>query len=370
MPVIHEKTLLTATSIRLYDKIIQKLPKTLFIDEGLHVVTLKKISEICGVSVSTVSKAMNGQPDVNPDTAERIRQIARDLGYYPNAAARSLKTNRSYSIGVLFANSIKHEYFSLVLNSIREAALDFGYDISFICNRIGDEKISYYQYALYRNCDGVVIAQAEFAEPDVVELATSDLPVVVLDHIFPGRVSIMSENQESMVDILRHVVGKGHWKIAFIHGQDDSIVTQKRIAGFYKGCMELGIQSSEEYIIAAKYHNPEESALATRDLLSMSLPPTCILYPDDVSYFGGLAEIEKHGLSVPGDISTVGYDGIYLSTFLRPKLTTYRQDVSKIGEVAVAKLIEQIERPEEDHDEHITIRGMLQQGESVKRIRP
>lgn len=333
-------------------------------------VTLKKLSEICGVSVSTVSKAMNGQPDVSPDTAERIRQVASDLGYHPNAAARSLKTNRSYNIGVLLADHIKHEYFSLVLDSIRDAAMDFGYDISFICNRIGGKKISFYRYALYRNCDGVVIAQARFEDPEVVELATSDLPIVVLDHVFPGRVSVMSENQQSMVEILRYVVGKGHRKIAFIHGQDNSIVTQKRISGFYKGCMELGVQASEEYIIRAMYHSPEDSGLATRKLLSLPSPPTCILYPDDFSYLGGMSEIEKHGLSVPEDVSVVGYDGIYLTKFLRPQLTTYRQDVTTIGKTAVAKLIEQIEQPGKNYDEHITIKGSLQPGDSVKLIRP
>lgn len=331
-------------------------------------VTLKQISKICGVSVSTVSKAMNGQPDVNMDTAERIRQVARDLGYHPNAAARSLKTNRSYNIGVLFADHINHEYFALVLDSIRDAAMDFGYDISFICNRIGDLKISFYRHAVYRNCDGIVIAQARFEDPDVVELATSDMPIVVLDHIFPKRVSIMSENIQSMVEILSYVVSQGHRKIAFIHGQDDSIVTQKRIAGFYKGCMELGIRTSEEYLAKAKYHSPEESGLATRKLLSLADPPTCILYPDDYSYLGGLSEIEKHGLSIPEDISAVGYDGIYLSRFLRPKLTTYRQDVKTIGKLAVEKLIEQIEQPDELIDEHIIVKGELQLGNSIKPV--
>lgn len=311
---------------------------------------------------------MNNQPDVSPDTAQRIRQIARDLGYHPNAAARSLKTNRSYNLGVVFADHINHEYFALILDSIRDAAKDSGYDITFICNRIGSSKISFYQYASYRNCDGVVIAQARFEDPDIVELATSNLPIVVLDHVFNGRVSVMSENVQSMVDIMRYVVGKGHSKIAFIYGQELSTVTQKRISGFYKACMELGIRTPEEYMIEAKYHSPKESGLATRTLLSLPSVPTCILYPDDYSYLGGLTEIEKHGLSVPDDISAVGYDGIYLSTILRPQLTTYRQDGEMIGKVAVEKLIEQIENPEKKLDEQIIIKGTLQIGSSVKQI--
>lgn len=320
------------------------------------------------MSVSTVSKALNGQWDVNPDTAERIRQIARDLGYHPNAAARSLKTNRSYNIGVLFANRINHEYFASVLDSIRDAAKEYGYDITFICNQIGSSILSFYHHAVYRNFDGVVIAQARFEDPDIVNLATSDLPIAVIDHVFPGRVSVMSENVQSMVEIIRYVAGMGHRKIAFIHGEENSAVTQKRIGGFYKGCMELGIRIPDDYVIEAKYQDPNESGLATRTLLSLPSPPTCILYPDDYSYLGGLSEIEKHGLSVPDDISAVGYDGIYLSTLLRPQLATYRQDVETIGKTAVSKLIEQIEQPGTRSDEPIIIKGALQPGDTVKTI--
>lgn len=329
-------------------------------------VTLRQLSAICGVSVSTVSKALNGQWDVKEETAQRIRQVARDLGYYPNAAARSLKTNRSYNIGVLFADHINHEYFASILDSIRDAAKDHGYDITFISNQIGNSKISFYHHAAYRNFDGVIIAQAQFEDADVAQLAAGSLPVVVIDHVFPGRVSIMSENVQGMVEIIRYAAGMGHRKIAFIHGEEGRTVTQKRIEGFYKGCMESGIRAPEEYVIEAKYHNPKESGLATGKLLSLPSPPTCILYPDDYSYLGGLSEIEKHGLSIPEDISAIGYDGIYLSTLLRPQLTTYRQDAEATGKAAVEKLIEQIGQPGANSDEQIFIKGSLQQGNSVK----
>lgn len=331
-------------------------------------VTLKQISQICGMSISTVSKAMNGQPDVNPATAERIRQVARDLGYHPNAAARSLKTKRSYLIGVLFADQINHEYFANVLNSIRNTATDLGYDIAFVNDRVGNSKMSFYNYAAYRNCDGVIIMEARFEDPDVVELAASDLPIVVLDHVFSGCVSVMTDNVESMVEIVHYLVGKGHRKIAFIHGQENGFITQKRIAGFYKGCMELGIRTPEEYIISGKYHDPDESAAATEKLLSLPDPPTCIIYPDDYSYLGGMSVIEKRGLSIPDDISVVGFDGIDLSLHLRPQLATYRQDAVMIGKQAVMKLVEQIEQHGKKHEEQVFVKGSFQSGGSVKQI--
>ena len=118
--------------------------------------------------------------------------------------ARSLKTNRSYNLGVLFADHINHEYFALVLDSIRDAAKESGHDITFISNRIGEADIGFYRHALYRSCDGVVIAQARFEDPNVVDLAASALPIVVIDHVFPERVSVMSENVQSMVEIMRY----------------------------------------------------------------------------------------------------------------------------------------------------------------------
>ena len=332
-------------------------------------ITMKDLSAICGVSISTVSKALNSQPEVNPETAEHIRQVARDMGYHPNAAARYLKTNRSYNIGVLFADQIKHEYFSLVLDSIREAAQTAGYDITFISNKIGTGDMSFYTHASYRNCDGVIIAQARFEDQQVIQLVTSELPAVVLDHVFSGCPYIMSDNVQGMSEILRYVTSMGHTRIAFIHGEERSIVTQKRLSGFYKACMEMGVKVPEEYIVEAKYHSPKESGLSTRSLLALPEPPTCILYPDDYSYMGGLTEIEKHGLSIPDDISVVGYDGINLSTLLRPRLTTFRQNVEGIGRAAVAKLIEQIENPDADIEMQVLINGNLQIGDTVKRMK-
>jgi len=178
----------------------------------------------------------------------------------------------------------------------------------------------------------------------------------------------MTDNVQGMAEILRYVTGMGHTRIAFIHGEERSAVTQKRLSGFYKACMELGIKVPEEYVIEAKYHSPKESGLTTRTLLALPEPPTCILYPDDYSYMGGLTEIEKHGLSIPGDISAVGYDGINLSTLVRPRLTTYRQNVEEIGRAAIDKLIELIEKPKAEIETQVIIHGNLQIGDSVKHI--
>lgn len=122
-------------------------------------ISLKTIAEECGVSVATVSKALNDQKDISDVTKRRIREIAEKLGYFPNAAARSLKTKQSYNIGVLFeeevGSGLTHEYFSGVLNSFKVQAEKLGYDITFINTSLENRKMSYYEHCMYRNFAGV-----------------------------------------------------------------------------------------------------------------------------------------------------------------------------------------------------------------------
>ena len=336
-------------------------------------VTLKDISLECGVSQATVSKSLNGLPDIAEETAVHIRSVAKRMGYLPNATARALKLGSSHNIGILFVDKtscgLKHEYFSEILNSLKVEAERLGYDVTFISKDIGQFSMDYYQHTKYRNCDGVVIASVDFKDPDVVRLVQSEIPTVTLDYTFDSRTSVLSDNVGGMQQIVRHVYENGHRRIAFIHGEDTS-VTQKRIASFFKTCSELDIRVPQAYVRAAIYHDPRSSGIATRELLALPEKPTCILYPDDFSFIGGMNELERQGLSIPDDMSVVGYDGILLSQVLRPKLTTFRQDAENMGKKAASLLIEQIEQPKSWIPQLITVTGELLEGHSVKKLNP
>ena len=147
--------------------------------------TIKDISRKCGVSPATVSKALNGDSEISPETVDLIRRVAKEMHYMPNAAARQLKTNYSHNIGVLFvddtASGLTHEYFSLILNSVKEEAESLGYDITFICQNVGGQEVSFLEHCRYRRCDGVVIACVDFESEAVRELVNSDVPVVTID---------------------------------------------------------------------------------------------------------------------------------------------------------------------------------------------
>ncbi len=335
-------------------------------NRGYAMVTIKMIAERCGLSVAAVSKALNGQPGIGEARAVEVRQVAQEMGYIPNAAARTLRMHRSYNIGVIFKDSLSHEYFAEVLEAIREEAEKNHYDITFLTNHLL-EGMGYYEHARQRQCDGVIIVQGDFSADSVRTLIDSDLAVVSIDHIYDGHTAIISDNVTSTQDLVHALHAMGHTRIAFIHGQPGSI-TRQRLAGFYRGCTECGIDVPEEYVRKGHYHDADYAGEVTGELLSLEERPTCILYPDDVSYLGGRLAIEAQGLSIPEDISCVGYDGIRLSKYVIPRLTTFRQDVQKIGSMAVRELIQAIEEPKTYASHVISVAGHIQEGATVARL--
>lgn len=333
-------------------------------------VSMKDIALRCGVSVATVSKALNGQPDIGEETRSRIASIAKEMGYMTNSAARALKTNRTYNLGVLFVDErrsgLAHEYFSAMLESFKVEAESHGYDITFINHNVGGRHTTYLQHCLYRGVDGVVIACVDFNDPQVRELVDSKIPLVTIDRVFDNRLAVLSDNVQGVSALVRHVYEKGHRKIAFLHGERTS-VTGNRLIGFHRTCEELGLQIPEEYIIECVYHDSDRCAQATRQLLELPDPPTCILFPDDFSYIGGMNVIQEKGLRIPEDISAVGYDGIHLAKVLR--LTTYSQNAAELGRTAAERLISLIEHPKTTILDRTLIQGGLMEGNSVKDLR-
>lgn len=337
-------------------------------------VSLKDISKACGVSVATVSKALNDHSDISQETKKHVREVAERLGYRPNAAAQALKTNRTNNIGVLFvdeANSgLTHDYFNHVLDSFKRKAEDSGFDITFINgakNRLNN--MSYLSHAIYRGFDGVMIACVDFSDPQVGELIASSIPVVTIDHLFNNRITIVSDNVKGMRELTSYVYEQGHRKIAYIHGLE-SAVTQSRLSSFYRTLQGYGVTVPDEYVVTSPYRDTDAAFATTNRLLDLPDPPTCIFYPDDFAAFGGINAIRQRGLRIPEDVSVVGYDGIEIARRISPVLTTIVQDTVKIGSLAASKLIDLINNPKGTLIEQIVVEGRLEKGESVAKIQP
>ena len=328
-------------------------------------VRLKDIAEACGVSTATVSRALNGVTDPAGKSAVYISQVAREMGYFPNAAARTLKTSRSHNIGILYEDRMDHEYFSILLNELRFGAEDQGYDLTFIRRSAHlSEEGTYYDRAKRRSLDGVVVVQTDFHAADVMHLVAGSIPTVVIDHAYEGCDCVMNDNYHSMGSLVRAAWELGHRRIAYIRGED-SVVTRERLAGFYKQSAEIGLRVPSEYVQAGRFHDPAACDRAVRALMRMEEPPTCILCPDDFSCLGVLTALQEAGLRVPRDVSLAGYDGIRMGQMTRPCLTTIRQDASEIAHQAIALLLDAVENPESHVPRHVTVPGVLLPGETL-----
>lgn len=340
--------------------------------KGVKMVSLKDIAQECKVSVATVSKALNDHSDIGEETKQRIRKKAKEMGYLPNFAAQALKTNRTYNIGVLFADQalsgLTHDFFSHILDSFKRSVEKRGYDITFInCYSENTRRKTYLEHVKYRGFDGVVIACVDFGNQEVVELVNSDVPVVTIDHLFNNRISIVSDNIKGVSELLHYVYNMGHRRIAFIHGIECA-VTSNRLSSFYKTAKELGLKIPDEYIKEGDYRGIKESFEKTNELLDLKRRPTCIFYPDDFACLGGISAIKQRGLSIPEDISVVGYDGIPLSKHINPNLTTLAQDTEALGAKAAESLISLIEEPKTTIIGVSIVPGVLVEGQSVKNL--
>ena len=335
-------------------------------------VTIKDVAAKCGLSISTVSKAFNNYADISAETREAVQRAAREIGYYPNAIARTLKTNRSYNLGVLFqeerGRGLTHSFFASVLEGFKSEAEKHGYDITFINHNIGWKGMTYLEHCRYRNVDGVCVVCANFYAPEVMALVASDIPAVTIDHAFSNRSCVQSENVEGMRMLVEYAASLGHRRIAYVYGEKAS-VTESRITGYYRGLATCGIEANADYLLEAVYDSPEAGQHAVRTLMALPESPTCILLPDDHTALGALDAAAEMGLRVPEDLSIAGYDESRIAQLTRPRLTTVAQDGWRMGIQAALYLIDRIENPRTAGSEVGTIPTRLVKGASVGKVK-
>lgn len=226
-------------------------------------------------------------------------------------------------------------------------------------------RLSYMEQCKYMRFDGIFILCADYQLDEVREILDSDMPVVVVDNTLPKHVNIASNQYGDMRRLMQFVYDRGHRKIAYIHGQN-SEVTRGRLEAYMGFMKEHKLPVRREYVYTCPYRDAERSVSLTRTLLSVPDRPSCILYPDDLAAIAGMNTIREMGIRVPEEISVVGYDGLSLASFVRPRIATIHQDTVSMGIQAGNKLINRIEFPEEKlHAETVVVDGMVEPGESV-----
>jgi DNA-binding LacI/PurR family transcriptional regulator len=323
-------------------------------------VTISDIAARAGVSKGAVSYALNGRPGVSDGTRERILTIARELGWYPNRAARALSAERADACGLVLARparTIALEPFFMEFIAGVESELS-ARSIALTIQLVESVEA---EIEVYRRWFG-----ERRVDPRVDELVRLGLPAVVVggpvkNHALPA---VWHDEAGVVIDAVRYVAALGHRRIGRVAGVDEFVHTEQRTDGFLSVTRELGLEAD---VIATDY-SPESGARATRKLLSSREPPSVIIYDSDLLAVTGLGVAQQMGFAVPDDVSIVGWDDSLISQVVHPPLTAITRDIVAYGVTAIRHLIEVIEgRTTADVE---TLRGELTPRGSTGPARP
>ena len=250
------------------------------------------------------------------------------------------------NLGILYAEEsgrgLTHPFFVLILNAIRDEAASRGYDITFM-HPGADEDCA--EHCRRGGVDGVCMVCLDFRAQRFKELAESGIPCVTIDHIYKRVPAVLSDNETGVQKLVEYAIKRGHRRIAFIHGHDNSVVTRTRISQFFNTMAYHDLPVPQSYLKQGLYDDIGLTRKLVLELLHLPEPPTCILLPDDVSYLGAQEAAREMNLRIPEDIAFGGYDGIPLTQAMTPRLTTIRQSSEDIGRTAAKRLIGLIEDP-------------------------
>lgn len=256
--------------------------------------------------------------------------------------------DRTGNIGILYADEsnrgLTHPFFVLILEAIMQQTRSRGYNLTFINPGTEDEADD-----LVKRCegvDGVCMVCVDFASPRIRSLVDSGMPCVTIDHIFRKVPAVLSDNETGVRKLVEYAISLGHRRIAFVHGQNNSLVTRTRVSQFCNTMAYHDIPVPEEYLREGLYNDIPLTRTLVTELLRLPQPPTCILLPDDFGFLGAQQAAWAMGLSIPEDISFAGYDCIPMTQALVPPLTTIRQSSGEMGQTAAMRLIDLIESPE------------------------
>lgn len=301
--------------------------------------TILDVAELAGVSKSLVSLVMRGSPNVSEDRRKAVLDAADALGYRPNAAARSLVRQRSYIIGVLVSD-FGNPFFSELLEGIEEAALLAEYRALFNTgSRIPSRELIALDTLLQLRTDGLILASPKFDDAELNKIPASVPVVMVAKDTEMAGVDIVTDDDlhgsELAVD---HLTSLGHRRIVHIHGEPGAGATA-RCAGFIEAMERRGL----EPLLVEGGFTEIDGAKGAQKMLDLDPLPTAVFAANDVAAMGIIQSLEDAGLSVPEDMSLVGYDNVDFTYLNQIQLTTIDQPRRAIGTMAVELLLERME---------------------------
>ncbi len=330
-------------------------------------ITLQHIAKAAGVGKSTVSRVINGDKNVNAQTRQRITQLVDELGYIPNIAARSMRTNRTFSIGVVFPD-ISNPFFAKWYSVVNEEMDKHGY-MSYISitDPLGKSELRKLEELSSRNIDGIIFS-SYVKNPEVFAKLTQlskKMAVVCTDQFAfdQGLPCVASDGFQSSVEAVTHLKKQGRSRVGYIKAHSDFETTQLRFEGFKKGLEMEELPFFQEYVFEGAFQY-EDGIRAAEYFMSLPTPPDAIMAATDYMALGCQDRLMELGVRMPKDVAMLGYDDISSAATSKPKLTSVRLPYAEWAQKAVALLMDQVNEQHELSSEILPCELILRESSS------
>ena len=326
-------------------------------------VTIKDIARAAGVSHTTVSRALHEHPAISTVTTARIKQLAAELGYVPSAAARGLKTKRSHVLGVI-VRRIVDPFFAEVLHGIEDALHAAGYSLFLAVSHRDPEREREIMQAMgERRVEGVIISSSQISPEQLRQLDHFGVPFVLINNQAldePDIYSVYHDDTYGSSQILQHLLGLGHKRIAYLGNARGGKTDVERLQGYKFALQEAGVAVEPDYLVAGPNGLPQAGALALQKLLTLAELPTAVVCYNDMMAVGAIQAVQQAGLQVPKDISITGFDDIELAPYITPPLTTFHQPRYELGYEAANMMLRVLNHAlKPDVSDVLVLRGEL-----------
>lgn len=305
--------------------------------------SIKDIARMAKVTHPTVSRALRKSPLVNPRTAERIRRIAQEAGYQASAVARGLVMRRTCTVG-LVVTTIADPFISGVVRGVEQTARDLGYNVMLAdCNSdpVREQKIV--QSFAEQRLDGIIVTSSRVGALYLPMLEAMRVPIMLVNNHHPGASiqAVMIKNVEGVRAAVRHLIELKHRRIAYLGDQFGYQSDAERMSG-YRGALETARIPFRSELVVHGDSRIEAAIGAMNRLLDLEHPPTAVCCYNDMTALGAMHAIHARGLCVPDDISITGFDDLFFAPYTQPPLTTVRQPIHRMGQMAMENLVKLI----------------------------
>lgn len=311
-------------------------------------VTIKDVAEKAGVSITTVSHVINETRYVSDALTERVAFAMRELNYRPNIVARSLRSGRTKTIGLVIPD-ISNPFFAEFSRKIEDKGFEYGYNV-ILCNTDEDRKKEeiYVDVLISKQVDGLIFLSAGDTRGIRPNPYMADIPMVITDREAGGIASdvVLIDNELGGYQATQYLLSLGHRRIGCIAGPFHIRAGFQRVQGYRKALEEAGVDF-DEALVSSNNFRFDGGERGMQTLMALSDPPTAVFASNDMMALGAMRAIIGSGMRVPEDYSIVGFDNTPLGSLVSPELTTVSQPIKAMADLSVELLIEKINLKEE-----------------------